>query len=122
MNLVGDDSEVVADVALQVAAAETPAAAPADDADAVALVPLVAAAGALVATVAGFVRVASRRRGAGGSTARDRLRSLPALAEGVEEHRLQVLLVDGGVGRAAGCLGDPLQRGAGRRRDRARSR
>lgn len=69
VNLVGDDSAVVADVALQVAALETPAAAPADDADAVALVPLVAAAGALVATVAGFVRVASRRRGGGGSTA-----------------------------------------------------
>jgi hypothetical protein len=58
--LVGDDSAVVADVALQVAGLET--AAPVDDPGT--LVPLVAAAGALVATVAGFVRVVGRRRGA----------------------------------------------------------
>jgi hypothetical protein len=60
VDLVGDDSAVVADVALQVAGLET--AAPADDAGA--LVPLVAAAGALVATAAGFVRAVGRRRSA----------------------------------------------------------
>lgn len=57
VDLVGDVSAVVADVALQVAALETPASA--DGADA--LVPLIAASGALVVTVAGFVRVAGRR-------------------------------------------------------------
>lgn len=57
VDLVGDDSAVVADVALQVAGLQTPT--EADDAGT--LVPLVAAAGALVAAVAGFVRVAGRR-------------------------------------------------------------
>ena len=59
VNLVGDDSEFVAGVDLQVAAASAPAG---DDDGAGTLVPLVAAAAALVATVAGFVSVAGRQR------------------------------------------------------------
>lgn len=58
VDLVGDDSAVVVGVALQVAGLETPAAS--DDVGA--LVALVAAAGALVATLTGLVRVAGRRR------------------------------------------------------------
>ena len=63
VTLVGDDSDVVAGVALQVAALSAPAG---DDDGAEALVPLVAAAAALVATVAGFVSVAGRQRNTAG--------------------------------------------------------
>jgi hypothetical protein len=58
VTLVGDDSEFVAGVNLQVAALSAPAG---DDDGAEALVPLVAAAAALVATVAGFFSVAGRQ-------------------------------------------------------------
>ena len=62
VTLVGEDSDVVAGVALQVAALSAPTG---DDAADV-LVPLVAAAAALVATVAGFVSAAGRRRNTAG--------------------------------------------------------
>lgn len=58
LNLVGDDSAVVADVDLRVAAGS----APAGDDGAADLVPLVAAAGALVLTAAGLASVAGRQR------------------------------------------------------------
>jgi hypothetical protein len=57
MDLVGDDSAVVADVALQVAGAETPILAGAAH-----LVPLTSAAVALVAAVAGLFSVAGQQR------------------------------------------------------------
>jgi hypothetical protein len=57
MDLVGDDSAVVADVALQVAGSETAMTDGAED-----LVPLTAAAVALVAAVGGLVSVAGRHR------------------------------------------------------------
>ena len=57
VNLIGDDSAVTADIALQVAAQS----APADD-DLATVLPLVAAAAALVATAAGLVSVAGRQR------------------------------------------------------------
>jgi hypothetical protein len=58
VNLVGDDSAVVAGIELQVAASS----APTGDDDVATLVPLVAAAAALVATAAGLASVAGRQR------------------------------------------------------------
>jgi hypothetical protein len=58
MNLVGADSEVVADVALRVAGVETPIVGD----GATDIVPLTAAAVALVAAVGGLVSVAGRQR------------------------------------------------------------
>jgi hypothetical protein len=59
LNLVGNDSEVVADVALQVAGAESAVTADHGAAD---LVPLTAAAVALVGAAAGLASVTGRRR------------------------------------------------------------
>jgi hypothetical protein len=60
VNLVGDDSAVSAGIDLRVAALSVPA----DDDGVGTLVPLVAAAGALVATAAGLVSVVGRQRAA----------------------------------------------------------
>ena len=62
VNLVGDDSAVVAGIELQVASIS----APTGDDDVATLVPLVAAAAALVATAAGLAAAAGRQRMAGG--------------------------------------------------------
>ncbi len=59
VTLVGNDSDVVAGVDLQVASSADPA----GDDGAAALVPLVAAAAALVASTAGLVSIAGRQRG-----------------------------------------------------------
>jgi hypothetical protein len=67
VDLIGTNSAVIADVALQVAGAESAVTAGWAD-----LVPLTAAAVALVGTVAGLVSVAGARRGAGRRHARIR--------------------------------------------------
>ncbi len=61
VNLVGDDSAVTTGIDLQVAASS----APTGDDGVARLVPLIAAAGALVATAAGLASVAGRQRGGG---------------------------------------------------------
>jgi hypothetical protein len=61
LDLVGNESDVVAPVQLEVAGSETPV-----TGDGIGdLVPLTAAAAALVATMAGLVSVAGRQRSAG---------------------------------------------------------